>query len=64
MAKKKAQTPAEELQAITIDGLQVIELQDANDEEICGYVGDVHFYWFKNGKRNSFGDNEKDLIFK
>jgi hypothetical protein len=62
MAKKK--TADQELSAtsMTADGLEVINIEIANDEEICGWVGDVNFYWFKNGKRNSSGDDAKDLI--
>lgn len=63
MAKKKAIEQELPVQAITIDGLDAINIINANDEEICGWVGDVNFFWFKNGKRNSSGDDAKDLIF-
>jgi hypothetical protein len=63
MAKKKAVVKDFPEQAITVDGLDAINIVNANEEEICGWVGDVNFFWFKNGKRNSSGDDAKDLIF-
>lgn len=63
MAKKKETAQKIPAQAITVDGLDAINIVDANEEEICGWIGDVNFFWFKNGKRNSSGDDAKDLIF-
>ena len=63
MAKKKAIEQEIQDTAITADSLDAINIQIENDEEISGWVGDVNFFWFKNGKRNSFGDDAKDLIF-
>lgn len=63
MAKKK-EAPVKELKAITVDGLEVLDIKEINKEEISGKIGEVTFTWFKNGKRNTYGDNPKDLIFK
>jgi hypothetical protein len=64
MAKKKAAVQDIPAQAITVDGSQAYNIVEASDDQIKGWIGDAQFCWFKNGKRNSKGDDPKDLIFK
>jgi hypothetical protein len=64
MAKKKT-TKIELSTAQTLDCCEVTELQNVVIDEveyITGIIGTYPFFWFTNGKRNSIGEDPKDLI--
>jgi hypothetical protein len=65
MAKKKTTAP-ELSTSQTLDGYDVTELQNVTINQvdyITGFIGTYQFFWFIDGKRNSIGDDAKDLIF-
>lgn len=64
MAKKK-QVTAVDLPSVTLDGCEVVDISNVTIDEveyITGFIGTYQFFWFTDGKRNSIGDDAKDLI--
>ena len=65
MAKKKEAAQEIPAQAITVDGCEVLDLQNVIIDEIeyiKGYIGTYQFLWFTDGKRSNGIECEKDLI--